>query len=141
MITKAIIKQKLENKYLVRIPLLESSATIGEVVLYATLCYEPGNLDTYNIDDVVFVDFENNQLNKPVIIGKLYLEEEEKQRGYVKTGSINVNTSAYLPFNTYIGDVTPDEVYAALKNDKINQDRLAYLEDKVKELEERLENN
>ena len=81
MITKGIIietpnTRKLSglssNKYRVRIPLFESAGIASIYVADACLCY--GSLAdlTLKPDDVVYVAFENNELDMPVIMGKLY---------------------------------------------------------------------
>ena len=73
MVFKAIIKSlpKDNNKYLVRIPPLEDNTT-KEMILPALLCNQPGEYGNYKVGDVVFVEFENNKLDVPVIIGRLY---------------------------------------------------------------------
>lgn len=134
MITKAIIKEKVDNKFKVRIPLFESAGNLNEIIFTATVCYEPGNLEAYNIGDIVFVAFENNEIKKPVIIGKLYLGEEENPRAEFLAAKLNVNTSAVLPANTSIGNITSDELYTAIKNNESFEDRIEQLEKKINDL-------
>ena len=134
MVTKAIIKEKINNKFTVRIPLFESAGNNNEVVFTATLCYQPGNLEAYNVGDVVFVAFENSEISKPVIVGKLYLGEEKNPRGQIQTSSIEILAEAKLPANTSLGNVSAEDVYSAIRNDKITQDRLNQLEKKLNDL-------
>lgn len=80
MITKGIIKgiPPFEgNKYSVYIPLLRTASdSEGDATFQATLCYTSGIINTLKVGDVVFVDFEDNYYDKPVILGKLYVGQE-----------------------------------------------------------------
>ena len=134
MITKAIIKEKVGNKFKVRIPLFESAGNLNEIIFTATVCYEPGNLEAYNLGDIVFVAFENNEIKKPVIIGKLYLGEEENPRAEFLAAKLNISTSAVLPANTSIGNITPEELYTAIKNNDSFEYRIEQLEKKINDL-------
>lgn len=76
MITKGIITEIVDEKdkhyFSVRVPIFETSAsTEFSIFKEVPLCYEPGNLSGYHLDDVVWVGFENNEANNPVILGKL----------------------------------------------------------------------
>ena len=141
MITKAIIQEKRDNKFKVRIPLFESAGNLQQIILDATLCYQPGNLEAYNVNDVVYVAFENGTPNNPVIIGKLYLGKEDNPRGVILTSGINVSTKAVLPTDTSIGNIKADDVYAALKNDQIQDDKIKQLEEKLNDILNYLNNN
>ena len=82
MIFKAFIKElpKNDNKYVVRVPALEDNTT-REMVLSALLCNQPGEYAGYKVGDVVFVEFENNKLDVPIILGKLYTGIEKESAG------------------------------------------------------------
>ena len=73
MIQKGIVKSiALEKNILyVRIPIFETAGS-QEAIFECRLCTEPGILNGYNVGDVVFVSFESDYLNLPVVIGKLY---------------------------------------------------------------------
>ena len=75
MIVKGLIKSInfSDNSCQVRLPVFETAASQGEVVVKAIMSIQPGLYNGYNEGDVVFVDFENNRLNQPVVVGKLYL--------------------------------------------------------------------
>ena len=73
MITKAIIlgKESNTNKYIIRLPLLETAASQEQFKIKATLCCDDGVCNPFNLNDVVYVDFEDGLYGKPVILGKL----------------------------------------------------------------------
>lgn len=73
-------------QYKVRIPRYDKlSTTPGgiptEDLSSAIVCSVPGTRITFAEGDIVLIDFENNELNKPVILGLLYREDigEEDQ--------------------------------------------------------------
>ena len=71
MIVKGIIKtiDFSDNSCKVRIPLFETAASSGEVILKAIMLIQPGSYNGYVEGDVVFVDFENNDLGQPIVCG------------------------------------------------------------------------
>ena len=103
--TKGIIQGKIigTSKYNVRIPYLESAGS-GQSILEATLCTNPSMKEEYKEGDVVFVDFEDGEWGKPVILGALALNSSlNEPRGFLNVESINVSSSALLPQGTSIG--------------------------------------
>ena len=74
MITKAIIKSidRNKNKCSVRMPLFETASSPGHFVVDALISIPPGVYNNLFVDDIVFVSFEENALEKPIVIGKLY---------------------------------------------------------------------
>lgn len=114
MITKAIIINKIEdtpNKFLVRIPLFEGSGNSCEVSgntdmpFEATLCYNPGNYDSYLPNDIVYVSFEDNLYANAVILGKLYTGEENKAVGSQSINTLNVEGTTNLNGNVKVNGV------------------------------------
>ena len=123
MITKGIIKElptkyylgknnttQFNNKFIVELPIFNSSGInpdnpLNASIVEATLCYQPGSLDGYRVGDVVFVSFEDNDYSKPVILGKLYLGDEQPV-GLTKSEHLEISNSAILPENTQLGDIT-----------------------------------
>lgn len=135
MITKAIVKSTPSvnsNKYTVYIPLLRN-ANDSEVdaTFDATLCFTNGLFYSVFVDDVVYVDFEDNYYEKPVIIGKLYTNREDKNNipTQITVKTINVLDKAQFPSNTTISDKTLDNIVL----------RLNELETSVKALQEQLD--
>lgn len=82
MIIKAIIletPQGDDNHYKIRIPFFEDH-TKNEAEFEALLAYTPGIYNSYSVGDVVFISFENEKLDKPIILGKLYLREDQNKK-------------------------------------------------------------
>lgn len=106
MIVKGIIKtiNFSENSCTVRLPLFETAAAQGEVILDAIISIQPGLYNGYTEGDVVFVDFENNKLSQPIVVGKLYLgTEKETATGApsaMTVSNLKVTTQATLPVDT-----------------------------------------
>lgn len=76
MIQKAII-EAIENEYQVkvRIPKYNKMSYDGfsyDELSTSIICSSPGTLVNYSVGDVVLVGFENDELNKPVVLGLLY---------------------------------------------------------------------
>ena len=105
MIVKGIIKtiDFKGNTCTVRIPVLENSANGAEVVIPAVFSMIPGLYNGYKVDDVVFVAFENDQLNSPVVISKLYLgadTESKNPRGAINADSFKATNPITIPVST-----------------------------------------
>ena len=108
MITKGLIKGKLAgtNRYNVRIPYFETAGDNVEYVVSAPVSYTPGTVNSLEEGDVVFVAFEDHFIDKPVIIGKLFVDYDvSSNRGAAKFASLDVSDSVKLPANTMVGDV------------------------------------
>ena len=105
MFTKALITEtpKLgDNHYKVRIPLFEDT-TGQEVIMDALCCHAPGVFNGFNVGDCVYVTFEDAKLNIPVIIGKLYVNEQDDfSTGYFN--NIKVTNNVKLPMDTTFGN-------------------------------------
>lgn len=118
MITKAYIinKEQNSNKYYVRIPMFEKpginseNSNLSRTHFSATLAHEPTIFDAYNIGDCVFVGFENNELNRPVILGKLYKNNDKEVRGSLDAHALFIQDRAVLPKNTTIGGINWQQV-------------------------------
>lgn len=138
-VTKAIIKQlpsKQSNKYLINIPIFDSAGApkdskLSASQMEATLCYQPGNINSYRENDIVYITFEDNDLGRPVIIGKLFLNKEENSTNYSLNQDLEVTNKANLPINTHIGEVSGENLAGYGR-------RIATLEEIVKELKDRI---
>lgn len=128
MVTKAIIKGKDpgSNKYIVRIPFLETSASKSTVsnqnLLYeAILASTPGVIESYKENDVVIVSFEDHRSANPVIIGKLYLNNEEP-RGYARLESLEVTGKTILSSDTMLGNISVKDLEKLVKAREIEEE-------------------
>lgn len=114
MITKAMVEQVLsEHSVKVRIPILDkvTNASTGTPInnnQIATECVLPNFNYNFKIGDIVFVDFEENNMDSPVILG--YLTNTSEQRTDGALLSIDVENKSVLPKDTSIGKVTGEEL-------------------------------
>ena len=117
MIQKGIVKELLlnENRVLVRIPMYESPGN-GEAIFDCMVSNQPGIINGYTVGDVVFVDFENNDLDDPVVVGNLYrgLNEMKSKSGFVGD-SINVAGSSKFSTDFQVGEITYKDLLALKK--------------------------
>lgn len=107
MTTKGIIKSidYNTNTCIVRIPLYETANNEDEVTVKATFAIQPGLFGGFKVDDVVFVVFEESEIDSPVIIGKLFLgnaNEATEARSAATLTNLVVTESAKLPLDTKI---------------------------------------
>ena len=148
MLTKGLILNIDYNDHYcnVRIPLFETAGNLQIVSVKATICTTPGIYNGYKEGDIVFVAFEDNELNEPVIIGKLYTDANTEKNA---SSAISCNTlyakNLTLPLTTKIesdntlknlidgGGMSYPDIGAII-------DQLQALSAKVAELEERLSN-
>ena len=121
MITKGIIIETINtkklsglssNKYKVRIPLFESAGVSTIYVTDACLCYG-SQLDLdIKVGDVVFISFEDNELDKPIILGKLYCDKNLQQdsTGYMMTNPDLTDkvSQLQLQLNNFISNFNAD---------------------------------
>lgn len=117
MISRAIIESKIDiNHFRVRVPTLnKSNSSIGSTptneLAIATVCAIPGYNPSFNIGDTIFVEFEENDFSRPVILGKIYNETHSKSSASDgNLDSIKVNVNAQLPSDTSIGSIKRNEI-------------------------------
>jgi hypothetical protein len=116
MLQKAIIEKKLDKYSMkVRIPVYnkvksDPTATPTNELYTATIQTLPGCSPNYQEGDVVIVDFENDDLSFPIIIGLLYREGMPEGSTDITADSLVVNVNTNLSENTLIGEVTPDSL-------------------------------
>ena len=77
--------------------------TNNRMIFNALLCNQPGCYEGYSVGDCVFVAFENNKMNTPIILGKLYVEPI-KVPNYNLVNNLVVTDSVTLPEDTKIGN-------------------------------------
>lgn len=140
LVAKAIIKSinSTGNRCIVQIPLFETASSSVPIEIEATVCITPGIFSNLAVGDVVFVTFEENAMEKPVIIGKLFknaLSENNIAGGAGVFSSLKVNSSAILPSSTIFEfpALTRNE-YQDLKTPKKLADYIKWLEKLTKKL-------
>ena len=136
MITKGqVLNINSDNTLQVRIPLFESATgTRNNQIVKCTVCYNPGNLNGYVIGDVVFVAFEDNEIDKPVVIGKLYLGDEKEATNHSYSNSLTVEGNASLPASTTIGNLDFVKIKNIFNELDILNTYIDQLEDKIQKL-------
>lgn len=130
MITKAIVQSINANgtRCVVRMPLFETSSNSAPVEVEALVNIAPGIYNNLVVGDVVFVAFEENKLEKPVVIGKLFRGAEIE--GNIRGGggvfnSLKVNADASVPASTNF--IFPTAISSAYKNLSTPKDMADYI--------------
>ena len=136
MITKAIIKSinKTGTRCRVRMPLFETAGNKMPAEATALVNITPGMFNNLVVGDVVFVGFEENAIEKPIILGKLFRgakHERDIRGGGAVVDTLKVNSSVVLPASTSFGFSDTTSAYEEL-------DTMKKLADYVKDLEERV---
>lgn len=121
MIFKAIVASVIRSRALnsndtvyVTIPVLDGSSSKnnfkGVNKRLATVCSLPGCKPKYAEGDVVYVDFEQDDMSKPVIIGSLLSSKSNSSVIDLYANSLTVDVNTQLPNETYVDDVQISEV-------------------------------
>lgn len=114
--TRAIVEGMVDDfHYRVRIPVLNKiAAAIGatpvEELSIATIAVPPGVSPKFRSGDIVFVEFEEGDTSKPVIVGSLFNTLDSQIVSDAKFDSLSVNVNTTLKRETQIGEVTADNI-------------------------------
>ena len=114
--TRAIVEGMVDDfHYRVRIPVLNKiAAAIGatpvEELSIATIAVEPGVSPKFRSGDILFVEFEEGDTSKPVIVGSLFNTLDSQIVSDAKFDSLSVNVNTTLQRETQIGEVTADNI-------------------------------
>lgn len=106
MLTKAIVQKVDYTKNIcrVRIPLFENaSRNVNMIEADAQFSVTPGIYNSYKTGDVVFIGFEENKMEAPIILGKLFVSpvaEANSQRGTLSGNALLITDTAQLPYST-----------------------------------------
>lgn len=103
MIRKGII-ESIDSRYSIsiRIPELNSisasaSGATNSNLFSATICTLPGIYPAYKVGDIVFVGFESDEVENPIVLGLLYRKEGTNSTSDVRADSIYIETNLVLP--------------------------------------------
>ncbi len=101
------------NKLLVRIPYFEKAGDRNEAIFECLIAVSSGIIPHYKEGDTVYVDFENNDLDYPVVVSKLLTNKlnYEDNVGAVFAESVNVNGPTQLTAEFKVGDITYKDLY------------------------------
>lgn len=115
--TRGIIEMSIDrHHYKVRIP--EYNGVVNsdddyvptDELYTATVCSQPNGIISYKAGDVVFVDFERDNVEMPVIMGLVQGANHTYTASDMMTDSITVGVNCILPSATKIGDVSSNEL-------------------------------
>lgn len=141
MVTKGIINSinRAGNRCVVRLPLFETASSSVPVEIEALVSITPGMFNNLFVGDVVFVAFEENALEKPIIIGKLYTGASNENNTIGGAGildTMTVRTSASIPAatTTFVFKGDNKNEYKDLKTPKKMADYIKWLEKYFKKL-------
>lgn len=140
MLTKAIVQSvnKAGNRCTVRMPLFETASSTMPIEAEALVSITPGLFNNIFAGDIVFVGFEENALEKPIILGKLFrntVSENNTPGGACIVDALQANSSATIPSSTLF--VFPDDIKGEYKDFKTPQklaDYIKWLEENFKKL-------
>lgn len=101
------------NKLLVRIPYFEKAGDRNEAIFECLIAVPSGVIPHYKEGDTVYVDFENNDLDYPVVVSKLLTNKlnYEDNVGAIFAESVNVNGPTQLTAEFKVGDITYKDLY------------------------------
>lgn len=102
-----------------RIPLFETVTDSGIVIIYdVQMAIQPGIQGGYRVGDMVWVGFESDKYEKPVVLGKLFLgsaaevadfqDSSEERRGTIQQNALAIKNEAQLPSSTVFSN-TPNK--------------------------------
>ena len=122
MIAKGIILEiNRDNTCKVHVPLFDTAGISLKSIITATFAITPGLYNSYSVDDVVYIGFENNEIDNAVVLGKLYVspeKESSRKVGAIVGSNLEITGSAKLPANTTIGTMSAEDI--ANLNNKLN---------------------
>ena len=145
MVTKAVVKSinRAGNRCIVEMPLFATASSTTPVLAEALFNITPGMFNNIFVGDIVFVAFEENALEKPIIIGKLFKNTQNENAtpgGAGVLSTLRVNSAATIPSSTLFN--FPDAIkndYSDLKTPKKMADYIKWLEKLAKKLIKQLD--
>jgi hypothetical protein len=104
---------------MVNMPLFQTASNPSPVVAEALISTAPGLFNNIFEGDIVFIGFEENRIENPIILGKLYRGSEYESQTTGGAGifdSLRVINSAIIPSSTFYN--FPQEISASYENFK-----------------------
>lgn len=134
MITTGIILSKNgANSYNVNIPdLVDGNETFNFV---ATVCSSINNKLDLKINDVVYINFENNRRENPIIIGVLVNDESNAD---VNLNSLKVKRNFQLPKQTSIGAINSTNLNSLIGVSENIQNQLDSIDKKFLDIKDKI---
>lgn len=114
--TRAIIEQIVDTSHAkIRIPeyngaYADADSTPTAELDTAVICQQPGTTPLYKKGDIVFVDFERDNIEMPVILGLIQGANSTYTATDTETDSLNVRVNCVLPLATDIGEVSSKDI-------------------------------
>ena len=101
------------NSFIIEIPTFETALKNGNQTLFtvtASAAVNPGTFDPYQINDLVYISFIDNDYSDVVILGKVYqgnesVKDNNNARGFQNIQGLQVIDYVNLPKNITIGDL------------------------------------
>ena len=143
MITKGYVEELVSsNQVKVRLPVYDkinengTGAGFNELPI-ASVCSLPSTNPNLKVGDVVYVAFEDNNRQKPIVMG--YLSMDNNKYCDTTLQDLTVNGTSRFTSDFSIGNIDYNS-FLQLKNVKVNiQNYLDKLSDSIDKLEEKLE--
>lgn len=113
MLTKGQITGLNDNTCWVRIPYFETAVSNAPTIIEAQIAIQPGQFNCYSKGDIVWLGFEHNKADLPVVIGKVYADAKTEGinfPGIVQTATLRVADKVELPADTKLGGTSLEEL-------------------------------
>lgn len=144
MIARGIVEKIYEpNKVAVRIPVFDKSSTSNsrtptDQLGVASICVLPNCIPNVRVGDLVYVGFENNDVSSPVIIGYMYIDKDYLTKQGLSANSLVVDSSAILPEQTTIGNVTAQEIQCLSGMNTNIQAQILYILEEIEKINNKI---
>ena len=98
----------------VHVPYFDGTVGGDPFIEQATIITQPGIYGGYKVGDIVVVGFEDKELSRLIVLGKLFtgIENETEARGTINCQSLKVETKTNLPADTNISSSKNEDVAA-----------------------------
>lgn len=129
-ITRGVILDinNFEKLCYVDIPILRNSASpITPTRIEAAMCIVPGLFNNLMVGDKVFIAFDEHKWERPLILGKLFIdtnEEASRAVGKEAIGELHVKNKTVLSGETVFSQVSPFAKNSSLASSDLKFDKL-----------------